>query len=887
MQKLSETSTPKTIHLSEYQPPAFRIEELHLTFDLKEGATIVKSRVMIEREADVDPDTVLQLDGEELSLLSIKIDNVELDKNAYTIDPASLTIHQVPGKIFCLEIETQINPEGNTSLSGLYLSSGNFCTQCEAEGFRKITYFLDRPDVMTRYTTRVIADKTRYPVLLSNGNCIGKGEMDNNQHWFEYQDPFPKPSYLFALVAGDLSCIEDKFVTMSDRNIALYIYVEAHNIDKCDHAMKSLQNSMKWDEEVYGREYDLDTYVVVAVDDFNMGAMENKGLNVFNSKYVLAKPQTATDSDYQGIEGVIGHEYFHNWSGNRVTCRDWFQLSLKEGFTVFRDQEFSADMTSRSVKRIEDVNVLRIGQYREDAGPMAHPVRPESYVEINNFYTATVYNKGAEVVRMLHNLLGPESFRRGTDLYFDRHDGQAVTTDDFVKALEDASGIDLTQFRLWYSQAGTPELQVNGRYNADNKTYTLSVRQDCPPTPGQNEKSPFQIPLATGLLDKQGNDMPLRLQGEDEAVSGTRILNVKAREQEFTFVDVESEPVPSVLRGFSAPIKLDINLTDAQRCFLMSNDNDGFNRWEAGQQLFVKATMDLIGDHQAGKVLKFDGSIINAIKNNIEDARMDNALIAQSLALPAETYISEFMNVVDPDTIHYVRNFMKKEIARSLKQLLLDKYESNKQEGEYSIDSESTGKRSLKNMCLTYLMQLGDQSVVDLCIEQFYKSNNMTDTISAFSEIVNQDCKERESVIGDFYDKWKDEALVTEKWFGIQATSQHPDTLKRVRELISHSGFSIRNPNKVRALIGAFSQGNQIHFHSANGEGYSFLGDFVIKIDAMNPQIASRLVGGFSFWKKYDSNRQQLMIAQLERIRDSENLSRDVYEIVTKSLGNL
>jgi aminopeptidase N len=447
MQKLSETSTPKTIHLSEYQPPAFRIEELHLTFDLKEGATIVKSRVMIERETDVAPDTVLQLDGEELSLLSIKIDNVELNKNAYTIDSASLTIHQVPGKLFCLEIETQINPEGNTSLSGLYLSSGNFCTQCEAEGFRKITYFLDRPDVMTRYTTRVIADKTRYPVLLSNGNCIGKGELDNNQHWFEYQDPFPKPSYLFALVAGDLSCIEDKFVTMSDRNIALYIYVEAHNIDKCDHAMKSLQNSMKWDEEVYGREYDLDTYVVVAVDDFNMGAMENKGLNVFNSKYVLAKPETATDSDYQGIEGVIGHEYFHNWSGNRVTCRDWFQLSLKEGFTVFRDQEFSADMTSRSVKRIEDVNVLRIGQYREDAGPMAHPVRPESYVEINNFYTATVYNKGAEVVRMLHNLLGPESFRRGTDLYFDRHDGQAVTTDDFVKALEDASGIDLAQFQ--------------------------------------------------------------------------------------------------------------------------------------------------------------------------------------------------------------------------------------------------------------------------------------------------------------------------------------------------------------------------------------------------------------------------------------------------------
>lgn len=884
MQEITEHTTPKTIYLKDYCPPDFQIEEVFLEFHLKEEATTVRSRLKLFKK-NKNSSADLILDGEELQLLSVRLNDLDLEEGAYKEEPGTLTIYNTPDDIFYLEIETRINPKDNTSLSGLYLSSGNFCTQCEAEGFRKITYFPDRPDVMARYTTKIIADKSLYPVLLSNGNKTDEGQLENNEHWAEFVDPFPKPSYLFALVSGNLTCIEDNFVTLSGKSVALFIYVESHNIDKCDHAMKSLVKSMQWDEQVYGREYDLDTYIIVAVDDFNMGAMENKGLNVFNSKYVLARADTTTDSDYQSIEGVIGHEYFHNWSGNRVTCRDWFQLSLKEGFTVFRDQEFSADMTSRSVKRIEDVNLLRMHQFREDAGPMAHPVRPESYVEINNFYTATVYNKGAEVVRMLHKLLGADGFRKGTDLYFERHDGQAVTTEDFVKALEDANSADLSQFRRWYSQAGTPVVQVRGRYDAKLKQYTLYVKQSCPATPGQEEKLPFHIPLAVGLLDKEGNDMPFVLQGEIKQTTGTSILNIVKAEETILFTEVQSEPVPSILRGFSAPVKLEQETSDDQRLFLMSNDNDGFNRWEAGQQVFIKTILGLVDAIKTNSALIIDESIISAIKVNLMDQNADKSLIAFSLRLPAETYISEFMDVIDPVAVNKARLYFKNIIANSLMHELLEVYDANQEKGDYCIDPESVGQRSLKNTCLGYLMETEDKTVLNNCMDQFYNSSNMTDTISAFSALVNKNCDEREKVIIDFYDKWKHEPLVIDKWFGIQATSRHPDTPARVEKLLDHEDFSLKNPNRIRSLIGAFSQGNQLHFHVANGAGYSLLADNVIRIDATNPQIASRLVTGLSLWKRYDESRQEKMRGQLSKIKSSDGLSKDVYEIVTKSLN--
>ncbi len=890
MQDKNNEVSPKTTYLNEYCPSAFLIKNVHLTFQLNEAKTVVKSKLTIEKNCYSASKVVdLVLDGEELQLLSVRINNKELTPDQYKADAESLTLYAIQESSFTLEIETCINPKENTSLSGLYLSSGNFCTQCEAQGFREITYFLDRPDVMACYTTKIIANKSKYPVLLSNGNCIDKGEIDDLEHWIEYQDPFPKPSYLFALVAGDLSFIEDKFVTMSGRTIHLYIYVEHHNIDKCRYAMQSLINSMRWDEQVYGREYDLDTYIVVAVDDFNMGAMENKGLNVFNSKYVLAKPETATDSDYQNIEGVIGHEYFHNWSGNRVTCRDWFQLSLKEGFTVFRDQEFSADMTSRSVKRIEDVNLLRIHQFREDAGPMAHPVRPGSYLEINNFYTATVYNKGAEVVRMLHVLLGAEGFRKGTDLYFERHDGQAVTTEDFIKALEDANSgsnnIDFKQFAFWYSQAGTPELDVETEYNADKKTYTLKVKQSCSATPGQAFKSTFFIPLAVGLLDSNGDDIPLKMEEGELPVEGTRILNVTKNEENFTFLDIESEPVPSLLRGFSAPVKLNIELTDSRRSFLMSHDSDGFNRWESGQQLFTKTILNLINDYKLGKTFHVPDLIISAVRKNIKNFKIEKSLIAKSLILPAETYIAEFMDVIDPVAIHHACRYLRTVLAQTLEKSFYNVYKANEEEGEYKFDQQSVGKRNLKNVCLSYLMELNDNKITKKCVDQFNNSKNMTDTIAALISLANNECDERKVVISDFYEKWKEDALVIDKWFSIQATSRCSGALENVKKLTSHNDFSIKNPNKIRSLIGAFCHGNQLHFHDESGNAYSFLSDYVIEIDKINPQIASRLVGGFSFWRRYDEKRQELMKSELIRIKESEHLSKDVYEIVTKSLN--
>ncbi len=874
----------KTIFLKDYRSPDYKIETANLQFELDEARTRVRSLLSVvcnhDRCQGIHP---LVLHGRDLLLKAVRLDGQPLSEHDYKLDAESLTILPVPER-FMLEIETEINPRDNTELSGLYMSSGMFCTQCEAEGFRKITYYLDRPDVMARFFTTIVADKKKFPVLLSNGNLIDSGVLRDGRHFAKWHDPFPKPAYLFALVAGDLARVSDQFTTISGRQVDLMIYVQKHNQDKCSHAMLSLKQAMKWDEEFYGREYDLDIFMIVAVDDFNMGAMENKGLNIFNSKYVLAKPETATDGDFQGIMGVVGHEYFHNWSGDRVTCRDWFQLSLKEGFTVFRDQQFMEDMTSRGVKRIGDVNILRTHQFREDASPMAHPVRPESYVEINNFYTMTVYNKGAEVIRMMRSLLGPAGFRRGTDLYFSRHDGQAVTTDDFVKAMEDANSVDLSQFKLWYSQAGTPELHITRAYNPAAKTYTLTIKQTCPPTPGQQEKKPFHIPVAIGLLDSDGNDLPLRLEGEVNAIVGTRVLEIRKAEESFVFTDAPCEPVPSILRSFSAPVKVKLDLSDDERLFLMANDSDEFNRWDAGQQLAVKCSMRLIRDHQQGKALKLDRKFIAAFKKTLESDMKDKAFQAFALMLPAEIYLADFMAVIDPLAIHEARRFVQKALAMELKESFLATYRENSEIGPYRIDQESIGRRSLKNICLAYLTELEDKDTRSLCVKQFKKGGNMTDVMAALANLANNECPERKEALDAFYEQWKDDSLVMDKWLSIQAMSRLLNTLETVKALTRHPAFTIKNPNKVRALIGAFAQGNPARFHDPSGAGYEFLADQVMAIDPMNSQIAARLVSAFTLWKRYDENRKALMKEQLERILKTSGLSKDVYEIVSKSL---
>jgi len=876
----------ETIYLKDYAPPDYRIETVMLEFDLDETRTRVKSLLTIvcnhNRSEGPRP---LVLDGGDLPLQAIRLDGQPLSEREYSLDAASLTVPVVPERC-TLEIETELNPKDNTELSGLYMSGSGFFTQCEAEGFRKITYYLDRPDVMARFFTTIIADKAKYPVLLSNGNLIRSGDMQDGRHFAKWHDPFPKPAYLFALVAGDLARIEDKFTTMSGRDVTLRIYVQHHNKDKCGHAMDSLKKAMKWDEEQYGREYDLDIFMIVATDDFNMGAMENKGLNIFNSKYVLAKPETATDSDFQGIMGVVAHEYFHNWSGDRVTCRDWFQLSLKEGFTVFRDQQFMEDMTSPGVQRIGDVNLLRSHQFREDSGPMAHPVRPESYVEINNFYTLTVYNKGAEVIRMMKAILGPAGYRKGTDLYFSRHDGQAITTDDFVKAMEDANHADLSRFKRWYSQAGTPELQISRSYDARSSRYTLTFKQTCPPTPGQTEKKPFHIPVAVGLLGRDGKDLKVNIEGRarGQGDTGTVILEIKKSEETIVFTDVPLEPVPSVLRGFSAPVKVKLDLTDEERLFLMANDRDEFNRWDAGQQLGVRIILRLIKDYQEGRELSLERTFIDAFKKTLESGLRDKAFQAFALALPGETYLADFMAVIDPAAIHETRRFAQKTLAAELKEQFLAVYRTNQDVGPYRHDQEAIGGRSLKNICLAYLAELEDEDGRGLCMEQFKTAGNMTDVVTALANLANIDCAERNEALAAFYEKWKHEPLVMDKWLSVQAMSRLRGALDTVKELTRHSAFNIKNPNKVRALIGAFSQGNPARFHDPGGAGYVFLADHVLAIDPMNPQIAARLATAFTPWKRYDEKRKALMRTQLERIVNTPKLSKDTHEVASKSL---
>ena len=886
----------KTTYLRDYTPPAYRIEAVDLSFDLDEMATVVRSRLQVRR---IQPDPVpFVLDGRGLTLRRLVLDGRELKPDdAYVVTEESLTLLSVPAS-FVLEIETVICPKENIALEGLYASSGNLCTQCEAQGFRRITYYPDRPDIMAPFTTTLRADRARYPVLLSNGNPAEAGMLPDGRHYARWVDPFPKPSYLFALVAGDLARVSDTYVTASGQEVALHIYVQHQNQDQCAHALSAVKKAMRWDEEVYGREYDLAVYQIVAVDDFNMGAMENKGLNVFNSRYVLARPETATDDDFEAIEAVIAHEYFHNWSGNRVTCRDWFQLSLKEGFTVFRDQEFTADMTSRPVKRIKDVLRLRTAQFREDAGPLAHPVRPDSYMEINNFYTVTVYEKGAEVVRMARNLLQPGPFRRGTDLYFARHDGQAVTTDDFLRALEEASQRDLSQFRRWYTQAGTPIVRCHGQYDATAKTYTLTVEQTCPPTPGQPNKEPFHIPFAVGLLDRSGQDLPLRLATDtgatDTASHGTRVLELRAPREVFQFEGIASSPIPSLLRGFSAPVHLTMSLSDEELAFLMAQDTDLFNRWEAGQQLALRVLKGLLADYAAGRPLATSSLLVIAVARLLAEAcpkssrrgTHDPRFLAEALTIPSEAYLAEHVAPIDPAVIHTVRRFLRKSLAQALRAEFLTLYQTAATPMHAPTDAEAVGRRRFKNVCLGYLMELADEEERALCMTQFRTADNMTDAIAALGLLANTECDERQTALADFYERWRHYPLVLDKWFSIQATARVPGTLDTVRNLLKHPDFRITNPNKVYSTIGAFCHSNPNHFHDPSGSGYSFLTEQVLAIDAFNPQVAARLIKAVSDWRRYEPIRRAAMRRMLEGILQRGALSNDIHEITAKSLGD-
>ncbi|WP_277051824.1 aminopeptidase N [Zestomonas thermotolerans] len=887
------TEQPKTIYLKDYQAPEYLIDETHLNFELFEDHTLVHARLVMRRNPERQAATgvalpPLVLDGQQLELLAVALDDVALSPADYQLDDSHLTL-QPKSESFVVSSSVRIHPELNTALEGLYKSGKMFCTQCEAEGFRKITYYLDRPDVMSRFTTTLSGEKLKYPVLLSNGNLIASGAGEGGRHWATWEDPFKKPAYLFALVAGDLWCVEDSFTTMSGREVTLRIYVEPENIDKCQHAMDSLKRAMKWDEEVYGREYDLDIFMIVAVNDFNMGAMENKGLNIFNSSCVLARAETATDAAHQRVEGVVAHEYFHNWSGNRVTCRDWFQLSLKEGFTVFRDASFSADMNSRTVKRIEDVAFLRTHQFAEDAGPMAHPVRPDSYMEISNFYTLTVYEKGAEVLRMIHTLLGAETFRKGSDLYFERHDGQAVTCDDFVKAMEDASGLDLTQFKRWYTQSGTPRLAVSESYDAAAGTYSLTFRQSCPPTPGQPSKLPFVIPVEMGLLNARGQDLPLRLQGEAAAVGTNRVLSVTEEEQTFTFVDIPEKPLPSLLRGFSAPVKLSFPYDRDQLMFLMQHDSDGFNRWEAGQQLAVQVLQELIGQQQRGEPLVVDARLVQALRSVLENEALDQAMVAEMLSLPSEAYLTEISEVADVEAIHAAREFARRQLAEALFEPLWKRYQANREvsrQTPYVAEAAHFARRSLQNIALSYLMLSERPEVLAACQEQFEACDNMTERLAALAVLVNSPfAQERDKALAAFAERFKEDPLVMDQWFSVQAACPLPGGLERVKALMEHPAFNLKNPNKVRALIGAFAGQNLINFHQADGSGYRFLADIVIRLNVLNPQIAARQLAPLTRWRKYDSTRQALMRGELERILASGELSSDVYEVVSKSLA--
>ncbi len=881
---------PQPVYRSDYRPPDYWIESVDLHFELGADETRVHSKlaVRISEALSGDPPPLV-LHGEELELSEVRIDGRELAPSEYHATDGALTIAGVPRR-FELETAVRLQPQANTALSGLYRSGDLFCTQCEAMGFRRITYFLDRPDVMALFTTTIDADKARYPVLLSNGNRVEALDLGDGRHRVRWEDPHRKPSYLFALVAGDLLCHAGEFTTRSGRAVRLEIWVEPDNIDRCGHALSSLQKAMAWDEEMYGLEYDLDVYMIVAVNDFNMGAMENKGLNVFNSKYVLAQPETATDSEYEAIEGVIAHEYFHNWTGNRVTCRDWFQLTLKEGLTVLRDQQFSADMTSPAVKRIDDVKRLRSSQFAEDAGPMSHPIRPESYISMDNFYTATVYEKGAEVIRMIHTLLGPDGFRRGMDLYFERHDGEAVTCDDFRAAMADANDFDLGLFERWYSQAGTPIVSASGTYDPDSRSYMLTLRQSPPQRGGGAEPEtwePMHVPVRVGLLGPDGRDVPLRLVGESEeeaTLAGrSRVLELVETERRFTFEGIDAAPVPSVLRDFSAPVKLVMERTRDELAFLMAHDSDPFSRWEAGQTLASKLLLDLAADSAAGRPLSLDPTFTDAFGRILHDPALDGSLKSQALILPSESVLGQDQDIVAVDELHVAREYLRGALARAHRDAFQAAYETSAPGAGGPGDQQAIGRRRLRNLALAYLATLAEPGTTALAVRQFQQADNMTDSLAALVVLADLEVPERDEVLADFYERWHTDPLVLDKWFSVQAASKLPGTPERVIELSRHPDFSLRNPNRVRSLIVAFCGGNQVRFHDPSGIGYRLLADTVIALDG-NPQVAARMASHLNSWRRFDPDRQAQMRAQLERIAATEPLSKDVFEIVERAL---
>ncbi len=860
-------------YLGDYRSPDFTINKTWLEFDLDTHQTRVKSRLYISRQCD-DKSAPLELDGIELKLLSLSIDDVDLQAEQYSQGAEQLIIFNVPDE-FVLACEVEIDPSANTRLEGLYLSSGNFCTQCEAEGFRYITYYIDRPDVMSVFTTRIIGDKAKFPVLLSNGNRLNTGGA-GDRHWVEWLDPFPKPSYLFALVAGDLTSVDGEFITRSGKTVVLQFFTEHRNSEKCGHALRSLQKAMKWDEETFGLEYDLELYMVVAVEDFNMGAMENKGLNVFNTRYVLANSQTATDGDYHAIEAVIGHEYFHNWTGNRVTCRDWFQLSLKEGLTVFRDQEFSADMRSRAIQRITDVRVLRSHQFPEDAGPMAHPVQPVSYQEINNFYTTTVYNKGAEVVRMMHTILGRKHFRKGMDLYFQRHDGQAVTTDDFRLAMQDASGIDLAQFQRWYEQSGTPGVEINRRYDAALNSLELKIKQDAGQTSGIANRV-FHIPMRLSLFDREGKAIELDSAGNKELM-----VNIREAEKTLHFNDIGDLPVVSAFRGFSAPVILHTDHSDEELALLMSCDSDPFNRWEASQQYATGVMLKMLESSPDCWPAQAQGLIDN-FGTILRDTEIDIQLVAEMLVLPGEKYLGEMLEIVDVEKIRNVRETVRRMLAHRHEQLLAGLYHAHHSQSEYRSEPDDIARRRLKNTCLNYLLTLDKTSYFDLCLHQFEAADNMTDQMGCLVPIVHYKNWQRDQIVAQFYQQWQDTALVVDKWFSAQAMSYADAALDNIITLFEHEAYTLRNPNRARSLLGGLIS-NSSAFHQSDGAGYQFVTDKILLLDAINPQVAARMANAFLHWRKLVPSQGKMMKQQVERMMASKNISNDLNELVTTSL---
>ncbi len=879
---MKKGSASTVVYRSDYSPYAWQLKHVDLRFDISPHPTRVSSELSMKRQPGTASGSDIELDGQHMELLSIMMDGRELKPEQFSKDADKLIIHDAPDDC-TLNIEVLIKPHENTALEGMYPSGDFLLTQCESQGFRKITYFPDRPDVMTRFDVTLCADRQKYPVLLSNGNAVDAGESDNGRHWVRWQDPYAKPCYLFALVAGDLACLEDHFITRSGRDVTLRVFVEQENIDRCDHAMQSLIHAMKWDQDRFDLEYDLDIYNIVATNDFNMGAMENKSLNIFNSKYVLARPDTATDTDYQGIEGVIGHEYFHNWTGNRVTCQDWFQLTLKEGLTVFRDQEFSSDMQSRAVKRIRDVRDLRNRQFPEDAGPMSHPIRPDKYIEINNFYTMTVYQKGATIIRMYHTLLGEAGFQKGMKLYFERHDGQAVSCDDFLAAMADANGVNLEQFGRWYGQSGTPEVTAQCEYDAAGASFILHLSQHTPATHDQVEKQTLVIPFAVGLLSASGEEYPLQLEGEGSTSVTSRVLLLKEKRQSFTFINIPQRPVPSLLRDFSAPVKLNYSYSGDDLAVLMAHDSDAFQRWEAAQLL---AQREILGNqklHATGSEMELSQHLIDAFRALLEDRDTDPALLAEAMMLPGEDYLADQMDVVDVEGIHAARSFVKSTLAGALRSLIRSRYDELNDGAPYDKSSASMARRSLKNICLSYLLETdGGARLAEV---QLDTSDNMTDTLAALCGLVWTDAASAAAASQAFGQEWKDDPLVMDKWFTIQAVKPGADTVKTVRALMKHPAFSITNPNKVRSLIGAFAMSNPTGFHARDGAGYQFHADQVISLDELNPQVAARMVAAFNQWTRYDPARRSKMKAELERISAADGLSPDVSEIVHNALG--